>query len=89
MRLVCRLISGSVTGVLLVAFGLFCLLAFPGILVQFGVAWVREKIEATWPDSDRARAWSFWIGLLTPSVVLVLLLIVLILGIRWLRSFKP
>ena len=61
----------------MVAFGVHCLVALPVILFKFAVDFVRDWIERKWPDSERARAVSFWIGLLAPLAMLVALAIAL------------
>jgi hypothetical protein len=70
------------------AFALFCLSASPVILFHFGVWSVREWIEARWPDSEWARAVSFWLGLLAPFVLLLVLAVVLAFAVAHVRALK-
>ncbi len=72
-----RVLKGVATGVRMAYFALACLFGAPIILLDLGVSAVRERIETRWPKSRRARAISFWIGFLTPFIVLLLLAIAL------------
>jgi hypothetical protein len=58
--------SRVTTGVYLTLCALVCLACLPVVLFSLGVSALRDRIEARWPDSDRARAVSFWLGLLAP-----------------------
>ncbi len=75
--MVLRLLTRAVIGLYMAAFAVHCLVASPFILYMFGVSALRDRIEARWPDSDRAHAVSFWLGLLAPVVLLVVLTVVL------------
>jgi hypothetical protein len=83
-----RLVTNTVLGVQIAAFALVCVMASPMILFKFGVDWVRDRIEARWPDSERARAVSFWIGLLAPLVFCVVMLVVLIVLASRVRNLR-
>ena len=72
-----RLLTRVATGLYMVAFAVSCLVALPVILFHLGVSAVRDGIEARWPGSDRARAFSFWLGLLAPVALLVVLVVVI------------
>jgi hypothetical protein len=64
-----RLVSRLAAGLHVAAFAVVCVAAAPAILFMAGVGLARESVEARWPDSRRARAASFWIGLLAPVVL--------------------
>ncbi len=83
-----RLVSNTVLGVQVAAFALVCLAASPLILFKFGVDWVRERIECRWPDSYRARAVSYWFGVLAPFVLCVVLLAVLSVMVLRVRELQ-
>lgn len=83
-----RLLTRVATGLYMAAFAVFCLAASPIILFHFGVSAVRDRIEARWPDSDRARAVSFWLGLLAPVVLLVVLAVALGFAIAHVWALK-
>ena len=83
-----RLLARVTTGLQVVAFAWLCLVTSPVILLSFGVAAVRHGIEARWPDSDRARAVSFWLGLLAPVVLLVVLAVALGFAIAHVRALQ-
>ncbi|HEY1191366.1 MAG TPA: hypothetical protein VGE74_27275 [Gemmata sp.] len=53
---------------------------------------MRDRIESRWPDSKRAMAVSFWLGLLAPVALLVVVAVVLgftIAHVRALKSAEP
>lgn len=82
-----RFLSNIALGLQVFVFALVCVICLPmilfHILFQFGVDWVCEGIEARWPDSDWARAASFWVRLLAPFVLnAVLLVVVVVLALR-------
>lgn len=72
-----RLIDAVGFGLSVAVFAVVCLFASPLILFKFGVDWVRERIESRWPDSERAREISSWIGLLAPVLFVVVLAVTL------------
>lgn len=76
------------TGLHLAAFTVLCLAGAPIILFHFGVSAVRDRIEARWPESAGARAVSFWLGLLAPVVLLVVVTVVLGFAIAHVRALK-
>jgi len=81
-----RLVSHFVPGLQVAVFVVVCLVASPVILFKFGVDWLRERIEARWPDSYRAQAVSFWIGLLAPAILCIVLIVVLVFAAARLRA---
>lgn len=87
-----RILANVALGFQVFVFALVCVVCSPAILFKFGVDWVRDGIEARWPDSDRARAVSFWVGLLAPlvlSAVLLLLVVILAVRVRELQQRVP
>jgi hypothetical protein len=68
-----RLVSHVVLGVEIAVFALVCLVASPMILFKFTFDQLRDRIEARWPDSYRAQVVSFWIGLLAPVILFIVL----------------
>jgi hypothetical protein len=66
-------VSQVVFGLQVTAFGLACLAASPMLLFKAGVDWLRDSLEARWPDRQRAEAISFWIGMLPPVILCVIL----------------
>ncbi len=50
-----RLIERVMFGLSMAVFGLVVLAALPFVLPQFAGRYARSRIEAKWPDSDRAR----------------------------------
>ena len=83
-----RLIHRIVVGFEMVVFACVLLLASPFILMKFGVDAIRGRIGDKWPDSDRAKAVSFWIGCLWPLVVAVVWLVICWLAVQHVRSLK-
>jgi hypothetical protein len=83
-----RLLAQVATGVHMAAFAVFCLVASPMILFHFSVSALRDGIEARWPDSKRARAVSFWLGLLAPIALLAVLAVALGFTIARVRALK-
>jgi hypothetical protein len=83
------MVSRVMTGLYMAVFVVVCLLASPVILFKFGVDWVREWIEARWPDSRRALVISFWIGLLAPVLLNVVLVVLLLFAVARLRIKSP
>ncbi len=90
MRAVGKLVSRLATGLQMAGFALTILVALPLILLKFGVDFavdsLRDRIEARWPDSDRARAVSFALKLLTPVFVLILLWVLMHLALAQSRG---
>ena len=87
-----RLVANTVLGFQVAAFAAVCLLGSPMILFKFGVDEVRRRIESRWPNSDRVRAISFWIGLLAPFVMCVVLAAALgiaVVRVRALQQTSP
>lgn len=84
-----RFLLRAVTGLHMVAFGVFCLVASPVILFSFGVSAVRDGIESRWPGSERARAVSFWLELLAPFLLMTVLVVVLLYAIGRVRELQP
>jgi hypothetical protein len=70
------------------AFAVVCVTCSPIILFHLGVSAVRDRIEERWPDSERARAVSFWLGLLAPVVLLVVLVVALGFAIAHVRGLN-
>jgi hypothetical protein len=83
-----RLLTRVATGIHMAVFAVFCLVASPVVLFHFGVSAVRDWIESRWPDSERARAVSFWLGLLAPIVLLAVLAVALGFAIARVRALK-
>lgn len=81
-----KLFSNPVFGFRLAVFALTVLAASPIILFKFGVDWLKERVESRWPGNYRAQIVSFWIGLLAPVLLNIILLVVLWLAIAWLRA---
>ena len=69
-----RFLSGTAVGISVIVFGLVCLTFSPVILFKFGVDLVRERIEAKWPNSERAKRISSWLGILAPVFLCVVML---------------
>lgn len=69
--------------VLVAAVALMCIVCWPLFVFQPGVDWVRGRIQKRWPDSYRAQAVSFWIGLLAPAILCVVLTILLSILVAW------
>jgi len=82
------LISNIAFGVYAVAFVTACLACTPFILFKFAVDWVGDRILATWPDSDRARAVRFWVRLLAPVAVNVVMLVILVIMVGRIRELQ-
>ena len=79
-----RLISkvAAVIDRTLLAVGIVLVLPFL-LVTKFPIDALREWIERRWPDSERARAVSFWIGLLAPFVLILVLLVALGVAIQF------
>jgi TRAP-type C4-dicarboxylate transport system permease small subunit len=87
-----KYVTNVVLGVQVAAFAMVCIVCSPAILFKFGVDWVQERIETRWPGSEHARAVRFWIGLLAPALLcLVLLIVVIVLasGVGELSAHRP
>jgi hypothetical protein len=85
--LLSRLVTKVACGVYAVAFyaaafAVFLVIVLPEILFRFGLDWIRERIETRWPESDRAKRVSSWIGCLAPVVAWIGLVVVMLLAIR-------
>jgi hypothetical protein len=72
----------------MVEFAVMCVIGSPIILFHLGIAAVRDWIEARWPGSARARAVSFWLGLLAPVALVIVLLIVTALAFVRVRQLE-
>jgi hypothetical protein len=75
-----RLASNIAFGLHVAFFAVVCVGALPVLLFMFGVNWVRDQIDARWPDSDRARAVRFWIGCLAPPLLLLIMLVITVIA---------
>jgi hypothetical protein len=64
----------------------FVILVPMALIFHFPVIALQEWIKSRWPDSDRARAARFWIGLLAPVVWIVVLSIALAVAIIRLQA---
>ena len=73
-----KLVANALLGFRIAAFALLCFAALPVLLLKAAGDWASDRIECRWPDSRRALAVSFWIRLLTPVVLNIILLIALI-----------
>jgi len=81
-----KLISNLVLGLRVAIFALSFLAASPFILFRFGVDWIRDRIESSWPGNDRAQMVSSWIRLLAPFVFCIILIVVLCFATAWLQA---
>lgn len=83
-----QLLTRVATALHMTAFAVFCLAASPVILFHFGVSAMRDRIERRWPDSERARAVGYWLGLLAPVMLLVVIAVALGFAIAHVRALK-
>lgn len=83
-----RLLTRVATGLHMAAFAAFCLATLPVFLFDFGLSAVRDRIEAQWPDSGRARAAGFWLGLLAPLALAVVLAVAAGFTVARIRALK-
>jgi uncharacterized metal-binding protein len=81
-----RLAANVVFGFEIMVFAFMCIAGSPIILCKFGVDWLQDRIEARWPNSYRAQAFSFWLGLLAPVVVSIILVVGILFVVIWLRG---
>src|SRR4051812_24911845 len=81
-------VSKVVFGLRVTASALACLAASPMLLFKDGVDWLRDSLEARWPDSQRAEAVSFWIGILSPVILCVSLATLLALVIARMEDYS-
>ena len=72
-----QLLVRVATAVHMAAFAVACLVCLPAILFNFGASAVCHWIETRWPDSDPARAFSFWLRLLAPLALTVVMAVIL------------
>jgi hypothetical protein len=58
-------------------------LGIPFFLLQSAVGRFRDWIERRWPESDRARTVSWWIGCLAPVLFMAGLIVAMLLLLLW------
>ena len=63
--------------------------ALPGLLLQWGIHWIQDRIEDRWPDSHRAQVVRLWIGLLAPLVVIATSIAVCVALSRRVNQLAP
>lgn len=76
------------TGFQIAAFTVICLAMSPVILLNFGIFAVQDWIVTRWPNSERARAVRFWLGLLAPIVLSLVLILAIGFAIAHVRALK-
>lgn len=59
---------------------------FPALLAMWFGNFVSDRLRSRWPDSQRARQWAYWLRMLIPVAILLLLMASVYFGTAYLRA---